>query len=315
MSRRFLPALLVVLATARPAEARSVSVSPPRCPVESFSFAAFLDSLQVELAGHGDRCCSAGGQGDPAALRVGLEPSPCVPAAERVHAVVSEAAGARTLERTIHFDDVARDARPRALSLAVAELVRALEQEPDKQSVRPPVAHLAPAPSAIAHSLALEGELRSYPAHTTTAWGGRLRWTGQGSRFHVDLDLGANGARTDVDLGGLRLTQAGVGLALGPRFATRFLVVDLGLRGELGWAWIRGVSDQAGVQTGSGSDLVASAGLRLSLAGPATARLRPSLAVEGGRMLRSLAADVNGQAKSGLTGYYLGAGLGLAWSL
>jgi hypothetical protein len=106
-----------------------------------------------------------------------------------------------------------------------------------------------------------------------------------------------------------------MGITLGPRLTTKVATLDLGLRGELGRAWVRGESALVDVHTGAGSNWVANAGLRLALEAPAKLRARPSIALEVGRVIVALNGEANGQAVAGIAGYYLLANLGLALSL
>jgi hypothetical protein len=291
--------------------------------------APFLDSLRVELAGRRPWCCVLGDAGDwpptEAAVRVAVDLVPCVADADRVQVSVFEPASSRALDREVSLADVAQTARPRALALAVAELIHSLGQgarseraspaaaaEPMPRTGPPEVAR--PAGSATL-SIRAEAEARTFPAHDTTMWGGRMRFTTHWRGLHADLDVGGAYGRKQVVLGSLLLGSAGAGLSLGPRFATRFAIIDLGLRGGLGWAWIHGETALAGVHARAGSNLISSAGVQLSLEAPASLRIRPCLTLEGGGVVRGLNGDVNGQSVTGITGYYLLAALGLAVSL
>jgi hypothetical protein len=311
--------------------AQAVVVLPPRCTVESFSTASFLDSLRVELAGRGPWCCALGDANDwppaEAAVRVEVDLVPCAAGADRVRVSVFEPANSRSVEREISLADVAQTARPRALALAVAELIHSLGQGVSDETARsamaaaavpetgpPEVARPTGAASA-AFSIHVEAEARMFPAHDTTMWGGRVRLATHWRVLHADLDFGGDFGSKQVALGNLILRSAGAGLSLGPRFATRVAIIDLGLRGGLGWAWIRGETALASVRAMAGSNLISSAGLRLSFEAPAKPRLRPSITLEGGGFIRGLNGEVNGQTVTGITGYYLLAALGLAVSL
>ena len=245
--------------------------------------------------------------------------------ADRVRVSVFEPASSRAVEREVSLADVAQTARPRALALAVAELIHSLGQgarsetaavaaAPTPKTGPPEVARPSRAPSA-ALSIHVEAEARMFPAHDTMMWGGRVRFVTHWRVLHADLDFGGDFGSKQVGLGNLLLRSADAGLSLGPRFATRVAIIDLGLRGGLGWAWIRGETALTGVHAGAGSDLILIAGFRLSVEAPAKLRTRPSLTLEGGGVIRGLNGEVNGQAVTGITGYYLLAGLGLAVSL
>jgi hypothetical protein len=314
---------LAAPASASSPPAQSVVISPPLCKSDSFPLIPFLDSLRVELAASKLDCCTLAdpSDGPPAAgsLQVRFEVVPCVADPDRVQVSAQSSADARVAEREISLADVVPSARPRALALVVAELIRSLEQRPREA---PPETITAPAkasistPSAgvaLARALAVvvEGEARVYPTRDTLMWGGRVRFTASRRSFHADLDCGADFARAGSELGDVVLRSATAGLGVGPRLQTSVAIIDVGLHAELGWAWIRGEPRSADVRTGTGSDLISSLGLRVSLAIPARLKIRPSLTLESGAVLRGVKGEVNGQPVAGMTGYYLLAGLGV----
>ena len=310
-------------------EARSVVLSPPLCKADAFPLVAFVDALRVELAGRGLHCCTLANPGDgtptAASLHVKVEIVPCAADANRVQVSAYSPADSRTVERQVSLADVVQPARPRALALAVAELIRSLGQGlPGESSETIAVrsqASVAPAPSRfeaarpIALSIHVEAEARGLPTRQTMMWGGRVRFTGHRQMLHADLDLGADYARAGSELGDVFLLSASAGLGLGPRFTIRNVILDLGPRAELGWAWIRGEPAFPEVRTGSGSDLISSVGFRVSIEAPAQMKIRPSLTLESGGVIRGVKAEVNGRSVAGMTDYYLVAALGIAVSL
>ena len=311
-------------------EARSVVVSPPLCKVDAFRLAPFLDCLRVELAGRGLDCCTLtdpdGTAPTKSSLHVRIEIDPCTADADRLQVSAREAAGPRMAERQVSLADVPETARPRALALAVAELIRSLGQVlPDKPSeaiaVPAPVSVASPAapPSAVTRpnhlSMHIEAEVRGLPTRDTTLWGGRARLTAHQRLFHADVDLGGNYARSQAQLGDVLVHSASVGLGFGPRFVNKTAVLDLGLRAELGWAWIHGETALADVRTGAGSGVISSVGFRASLEVPAQMRVCPHLSLETGAVVRGVKGDMSGESVAGMTGYYLLAALGIAVSL
>jgi hypothetical protein len=310
-------------------QAESVAVSPPQCKAASFELAPFLDSLRVELAGRGLSCCTVAPPSNEAPasrmLVVRLEIVPCTTDADRLHASARAPVDSRAVERVISLGDVARTARPRALALAVAELVRWLEQGAGNTTTEAVVVPATAAPSSTAEpqsparplalALGVEAEARGLPTRDTMMWGGRARVVAHRRWLRVDLDLGASYARAPGELGVVSLRSASAGLGLGPRVAVGAVSAHLGLRAELGYAWIRGETGLADVRTGSGSDLIANLGLRLALEAPAQGKLRPGLALESGGILRGVKANVSGQPVAGMTGYYVLLALGIAVSL
>jgi hypothetical protein len=287
----------------------------------------FLDYLRVELSGRGLVCCTVAdltsGATAAASVRVSIEIVPCSSDGEGVQLSARDLANSRGADRRVSLSDIAPAARPRALALVVAELIRSLGQPaPDDAAPRvavstegspPKVAELErPRPSRV--SINLEGEARLLPSRDTTMWGGRVRLVAPWRWLHADLDLGADYASAQVDLGEVLLRSATVGVTVGPRFPAQVAIIDLGLRAELGWAWIRGETGLADVRAQSGSDLVSSMGLRASLEIPARMTVRPSLALEGGYVLHGVKGEADAQAVVGMTGYYLLATLGIAVS-
>jgi hypothetical protein len=261
-----------------------------------------------------------------ASLQVRIEIDPCTTDADRLQVSAREAAGPRMAERQVSLADVPETARPRALALAVAELIRSLWQAlpdtvPAAIPVSNPVSVALPAspPSALTRSthlsIHLEAEARGLPTRDTTLWGGRARLTTHRRLFHADLDIGGNYARAQAQLGDVLVHSASLGLGFGPRFANKTAVLDLGLRAELGWGWLHGETALADVRTGAGSGLISSVGIRASLEVPAQMKVCPNLSLESGAVVRGVKGEVNGQPVAGMTGYYLLAALGIAVSL
>ena len=311
-------------------EMRSVVVSPPRCKVDAFPLAAFLDCLRVELAGRDLDCCTLadpdGAMPTIPSLHVQIEIDPCTIEADRLQVSAREAADLRLAERPVSLADVPETARPRALALAVAELIRSLGQaQPDKAPLAIPVPAQAPVAwsaspqSASARptylSIHVEAEVRGLPTRDTTLWGGRVRLTAHRPMLHADLDAGGSYARAQAQLGDLLFHTASVGLGFGPRFATRTCALDLGPRAELGWAWVHGETTLADVRIGAGSELIFNVGFRASLEMPAQMKVRPSLTLETGAVVRGVKGTVSGEPVAGMTGYYLLAAVGIAVSL
>jgi len=319
-------------------ETPSVVVSFPRCEADSFPLAVFLDSLRVELTGRDLHCCTLAEPGDfthsNASLRVNLmQLGSCETELDRVRISVQKPDESRALERELSLSDVEPSARPRALALAVAELIRLFEQDTRDESPRPSRVPPQPTFSApkqpqpeppipaathtvpLGYSVHIEAEGRRFPMRHTTAWGGRARLMAIRHSFHADLDLGANYSDARVELGDVVLKSTSIGVGFGPRFATRIVIVDLGIRAELGWAWVHGKAAFPDVQAGTGSGIHSSAGFRVSVEGPTTEKVRSGIALESGATLRSINGDVGGQNAMGIAGYYLLAAVGFGVSL
>ena len=308
-----------------PSPPRSVVVSPPACPSDIFPTAPFLDGLRVELAGRGLSCCTAAAPGDavPAgpAVSIRIDLPSCAAGADTVQVSVRDGATGRTADSQVSLGDVAQPARPRALALAAAELLRSL-QEPnaDEREARvaptpvPPPRPVQPAPAPRTVTLRVEANTRATTGPETRAWGGRAGVSAERRGLHVDLDAGGSYGRTAVALGTVVLETATAAVGFGPRFMTGPVALELGLRAELGWAWVHGESTAPDVLTSAGSRLISSMGLRGTVAVPARRRLHPYLGLEAGWMTRALPAQVNGETAAGLTGLYWVVALGMAAS-
>src|SRR5579871_1134657 len=307
--------------TARAADAPPpIRVSVPACPSYPFAVEAFLGSLEVELAGQVPACCLLAPPGTAAASQTGapgplvtLAIEPCAASATAVSVPLRDPARAMQAERRVELGDIRGEARPRALALAVAEMVHALLATP------PPAARPAappPPPEAAAPQrqpglfLSAMLEVEAHPGNNMSLLGfGASAGLARG-RWMAALDLQWMVADPLVDLGDVRTQLAAGALTAGPRFALRRAIIDLGATGRFGWTWMSGHSS-SGAMTGSGSAPVASAGARLGLFLPTSAGISHlRLLVEGGAMLRGHDAIVNGVTAAALSGGYVLFGFG-----
>jgi hypothetical protein len=301
-----------------------IRVSVPACPSTPFSVEAFLDSLQVELAGHLPPCCLLDRgppppDGDSSAdVRVTLSLDPCDESAASVEVRVRDPAHPASLERRVGLSDIPIEARARALALAVAELVHSASvpapAAPPAAPPPPPSAgDLGGAPGPRVPWLFLSGilEIETHPGHNLTLWGVRPSLAVARGRWQAALDVEAMAGDPSVALGDVRTRLLAGTLAAGPRWSLGRLIVDLAACGRFGWTWMAGHSDDASAVAGSGSAPFASAAGRLGLFLPVAAQASHLRAlVEAGTMIRGLDATVNGTTASALTGGYVLFGLG-----
>jgi len=304
-----LVAAVIVPIAARAADLPVIRVFPPQCEAAPLSIDEFVDSLRVELVGRQPHCCVVGPGGDGAAdaIRVTLSIEPCDAATQEVEVAVDVTDPPRTIARQVSLADLPPEARPRALALAVAELIRSagVAAQPDAAIAPPrdqtpqetPVRRLT-----VTGSVA--GEVRRHFSPDTTFWGPRLGVSLAASRWQVTLDAGVASNQTDVAAGDVNTTVASATLFAGPRFVLGPMVASVGPAGTLGWAWIKGQSSTAAV-AGSGSGLVGTAGARAAAEGPAASVIRLFGYVEGGYTMRWLDARVFGETASGVAGPYL----------
>jgi len=335
---RFLTLTAALALTSAPAVAADlppIRLSVPACSSAPFSVEAFLGSLEVELAGHVPACClldrapaSPGGDeadpGDPhPALRVTLSIVPCDPSATAVDVRVRDPARPVRLERRVGLGDIPIEARPRALALAVAELVHAA-------TAPPPAAPTAIAPASPGVSLAGAGdsggvprqrvpwifvsgvvEIETHPGNNMTLWGVRPSVAVARGHWQAALDVDAMAGDPSVALGDVSTRLLAGTLAAGPRLSLGGVIVDVAACGRFGWAWMGGHTSDANAVASSGSAPLASAGGRLGIFLPTAAKVSHLRAlVEAGAMIHGIEATVNGTVAAGLTGGYVLFGLG-----
>jgi hypothetical protein len=303
-----LAALVIAPITARAADLQLVRVFPPECASAPVSFYDFVDSLRVELAGRQPHCCVVGPGGDAAtdAVKVSLSIEPCDPATEQVGVVVEVVSPPQTIQRQVALADLPPEARPRALALAVAELMRSVG-EPAQSELPPPPppqdAGAAPRPLMLTGTVA--GEMHHHVSRDTTTWGPRLGIAVSGARWHLSIDAGVAASHNDVSLGELSILVASATLFAGPRLVLGPVIASFGPAATLGWARIKGQSEMSDVLQRDGWGIVSTVGLRAAAEAPTASIIRLLAYVEAGLTVRRLDADVNGQPAAGISGGYV----------
>jgi hypothetical protein len=313
-----LVAIVIAPLTARAADIPLIRVFPPACETSPVSIDDFVDSLRVELAGRQPHCCVVGPGGDAAndAVKVTLSIEPCDAANPQIEVQVDMTTPPRTIQRQVALADLPAEARPRALALAVAELIRsaAALAGPGEPAGGPPPAQpppVAPPPPLAEVAGTVTGDLRHHFGSGTTLWGARLGLSVSSGRWRAALDAGAATSDTQVGVGSVTVLLASASLFVGPRFAAGRAVVGFGPTGALGWARVKGQSDMSGVVPAEGSNLVATAGIRATIEAPAPHVVRAFACGEGGLTVRWLDAAVLGQTAAGISGPYLMIALGV----
>lgn len=325
----------------------SVRLVPPACPTPPVDVIAFLALLRIELATDGIASVDAAGDGAGASLAtIALEVVPCAADAREVLVTIDDAATRKSVRRAVHLGDVVPSGRPRALALAVAELLRASWAELAMPSVPPPT---APVPAALREGVQqraaaagsrgsgsvevrplppprpayrpgryLSGALesRALLASGSGLVGGRLGSSFPlGARVRLSLDAGAlYGTATDP-LGDVEITlvsgRAGVALAS----ETESLSAALGPRLELGWGHAEGRPFEVGTRGDSGGAFVATTSLAASLRVRLVDRWWALIEPEVGGVLRGFRARADERAPAGVTGALAGVGVGIALRL
>jgi hypothetical protein len=300
-------AAVIAPITARAAEIPVIRIFPPACEASPVSVDDFIESLRVELAGRQPHCCVVGPGGDAAAdaVKVTLVIEPCDPATPEIGVRVDVTQPPRTMQRQVALADLPPEARPRALALAVAELIRTAGE---------PAPAAAPVPDEqrnqgfgqrfdVMGSVA--GAMQHHFKHGTTLWGARLGITVSSGRWRAALDAGAATNHTAVSIGSVSILLASAALFAGPRFDAGPVVVGFGPTAALGWARIKGQSTDPSVGAGEGTGLVATAGVRAAVEGPAGHLMGLVGWLEAGVTVRRLDADVQDQPAAGISGPYI----------
>jgi hypothetical protein len=335
-SQLLLAAVAVALtsATASAADPQPIRISVPACSSTPFSVEAFLGALQVELAGHVPPCClldqASPPDADPhAGVRVTLSIDPCDESTASVEIRVRDPARAASLARQVGLGDIPVEARPRALALAVAELVHSATVPPAVGPAGPPAATAAPptasvgagdsggAPRARLPWLSVSAiiEIETHPGHNMTLWGIRPSVTVARGRWQAALDVDVMAGDPSVALGDVDTRLLAGTLAAGPRFSLGRLIVEAAACGRFGWAWMAGQTSDANAVASSASAPFASAAGRLGIFLPTAAQVSHLRAlVEAGTTIHGLDATVNGTPAAGLTGGYVLFGLGFGES-
>jgi hypothetical protein len=301
-------ALALASAHARAGEVAVVAglrVAEPSCPIVPFSVAAFVDVLRVELA---DRTRA------PGTILVALAVEPCDTSTTRVRVSVADDTGSLGPPQDVGLEDIAVEARPRALALAVAELVRSA------RPLVPPAAAatVAALPPSLRASppvvgLAADALVSVFPSRDTTLWGGRVTFSIRRARWWLGVLGEAAAGERQFDVGRVAIQSFGAGLVAGPRWTTGRFTLGAGLAGALGWARIAGQAAAPDVAAGSGAALTAALRAHVDASLSLARGLSVRGLVEGGAMLRGLDATVDGAVDAGLSGATLVVGLGLGF--
>lgn len=316
----------VCVAIARPAMtvAPPIAVGVPDCATAPASIDAFLGSLRVELAAEGQPCCTrvpehaAGaltGPRSPVSVTIGWT---CAPESSQVDVQVRDERTGAALGRQVALGDVSADARPRALALAAAELIRAAGATPPPAPPPPP----APAPPPPVDRADLDGWLpnaglvvRTQPSGNLTLYGFHGGVGYAHASWAVAIEGFIESGNPTVQLGTIDTTFAGGELRVGRRFRLARAPFEVAVAGSLGVVQVDGVSSVPGATVSSGAGLVSTAGVRIAYDFWAIPhdRARLRLLAEGGYVLRGMEATVNHADAAGVTGGY--ALVGLAFTL
>lgn len=293
-----------------------IAVALPECAPAPVAIETFLSLLRVELAAEGQPCCARLPEqpANPLSVAVGWT---CAPGSDQVTIQVRDSRNGAVLDRQVALGDVSMQARPRALALVTAELIRTTATTPTPV---PAVAAPAPAPAPPAATQSeLDGWLpnagfaiRTFPSGDLTLWGfqGGVGYAHAG--WAVALEGFIESGNPTVPLGSVDTLFAGGQLRLGRRFLLARAPFEVALAGTVGVIQMDGVTTVAGASVASASTLAAAAGARVAYDFWSVPhdRARVRLVLEAGGVLRGLQATVNERDAAAMTGVYALAGLG-----
>jgi hypothetical protein len=146
-----LAALVAVASRAAAVPATTVSISAPPCIAVPFDRGALVELLGVELRAFGVtsvHIAAPDGATPPTSsllASVTLSPPVCDPSVSEMTIRVVDRASSKTVERRMVVSDIAPPERPRALAIAIAELLSASLAELELQGAPPPAVEVPPA--------------------------------------------------------------------------------------------------------------------------------------------------------------------------
>jgi hypothetical protein len=279
-----------------------VRLSSPECPIAPLSVPELVEALRPELAG---RAAAA----EPTLVTLAIEPCDVGTTSVRVTVGASS--------REIGLGDVAPSARPRALALAIAELVRGAAPPPPPPPPEPlaPVAPPPAVPPPPRVEVGAEALATLFPARHTTLWGGRALAGWASEIAHAELFLEAAAGSRDVAGGAIDVRRLGGGVFFGTSrpFGGGRAVARSAFGASLDWTHVAGRAATPDVSTGAGSGLTLALRLRLSLAFPVSSSVSLHAFAEPGFVLRGLDATADGARAAGVWGPLVAFGLGGAY--
>jgi hypothetical protein len=365
---RFAPFLLfaAVVSLAARASADDGAKAPPasvveiysrKCEKGPFDEARLLELLRVELGAIGVSDVRESGKNNPAGplpsdllAAVVFDVPDCSPSTDQLTIEVVDRATAKTVERRMQISDVAYDERPRALAIAVAELLQAswaelelraktgvgIDVPPElraalverlSSAVTIPVAPQLPAPALLlppgttpaphreSASFSATALVRAFPSRDTALLGAQAALAVPLRKF-LTLHVGGDAAFGDaqVSLGGVHVSMAtgsaGIAFAAGTR-----TVLEIGPQVAVGYAWASGSpSAGSGASGSSYSHFVALACLSGTVRIPADA-FTALIGMDLGAAFAQASFLVDDARAAGIGGVMFGARLGAAFGI
>lgn len=283
--------------------------------------AAAVDILRAELATDGTRCCGLAGASADEPRVVHLVPLRCDGGSD-IEVEAHDVRRGRESRRRISLADVAPEARPRVVALAVAEMVRGLAGPREVPASRVPEAGKATGPAPVppvppvaelALRATLAGATRIYPQTSTFTWGGELGLAldrGSWTALAAAALLGRDHAES-AGLVAFRSWWLSVGLARVAAWRNVRLFVGPVVEG--GWGTVKGQSREPGVAAHEGQAWLAALGVRAGARAPLGRGWEWAATLGAAGVVRGLDADVDGRRVMAARGLALEASLGVAW--
>lgn len=337
--------------TARPIEApETVALVLAPCAATELDTLAILDRLRVELTSDGVDAVRLIGEAEVAAGPLGalgvavlrVTSIPCESAVATFEVRIDDLLTRKHVERTIDLGEVAPSARPRALALAIAELLRAswaelaLVEEPpagvpaaileamrvrhaglrDARALANPSS--APEPSAPparipASAIAASLLVRAFPGARTALIGGRVALDLAFSQaWLARLDLEAGGGSSLDPLGAIEIGAATLGVSVAFAASVGAVLFTIGPRLAGGAAWASGRPYDPSTLAGTGLGPLVYLGGVFEVDIAFADRFSFRFGVEADGVAVSYEARVASIPVAGLSGAGLGAWVGLA---
>jgi hypothetical protein len=331
-----------------------VRVLPPTCTAGPFDTTAWLAFVRDELITDGVgvvELAPSPSENDPSLAVLHAEVVPCRADTTVVTLSIDDLVTRKSVRRAVALDDIPPRARPRALALAMAELLRAswaelaLVDAPEPSSPPPepirravlvrlrpavlaaPTNSLENQPSAPPTAVTVPAhawwataslDLRTFPGQSGVLLGGRavLSWSPWSTiPLRLRVDLGSAYGSTFTRRGEVSLVASTLGVAAQLGGGTDRIDLSVGPRTELGWARVTGRPFNAPDTAVTGDGFV----WFLALACTLRVRLAPRwwavFDLATGQTLNSLTVVSEGQRVTGIEGPMLtvSLGLGVSW--
>jgi hypothetical protein len=322
----------------------TVRVVPPDCVTPPpFAVSSFLEILAAELRSDGVSqvipAIASAPDGTQALTTIHLSTPTCDPTTSEIIVTIEDNATSKRVARQIPLGDVVPSARPRALALAVAELLRAcwleltmLDVPPARVPVPPAVREAvmrrmestlpvvpregygAASPADHLRAVSLAVAWRAFPSTRLALYGGRA-WVAV-PFFTPSILFRADGAAifgaAQDPLGSVRVGQATGSAAMllaSPRDTA--VTAAIGPRLELGVAWASGNPVDPATSSYAGSGFVATASLVSTFGLRISPTWRVTFEIEGGATIAPVQTLADRRIVTGIDGAMLGLAFGL----